>query len=87
MSEHEAMTQHEGAEGYEGRVTVAAGGASPRTAVAALAARFDPLAGRVVWSGRLDLPVAPRVGLGGLGPRAAVGCRDLEGGARLQRPR
>jgi Domain of unknown function (DUF4873) len=51
---------HETGEGYEGEVTVTADGAEPRAATAALAARFDPLAGHVVWSGRVDIALAPR---------------------------
>ena len=47
-------------EGYEGEVTLEPDGEPPRTAQAALAARFDPLAGRVVWSGRVDLRLPPR---------------------------
>ncbi len=47
-------------EGYEGEVTLAPDGETPRTAQAALAARFDPRAGRVVWSGRVDLRLPPR---------------------------
>ena len=35
-------------------------GAGPLTAQAALAARFDPLAGHVVWSGRVAAQLAPR---------------------------
>ena len=54
------VSEHEAAEGYQGQVIVEAGGAPPRTAVAALAARFDPLAGRVVWNGRVDLPLESR---------------------------
>jgi hypothetical protein len=54
------MSEHETGEGYEGEVTVAAGGVPPRTASAALAARFDPLAGHVVWSGRVAAALAPR---------------------------
>ena len=54
------MTQHEPPEGYEGGVTVIVDGAAPRTARAALAAPFDPLAGRVVWSGRVAARLAPR---------------------------
>jgi hypothetical protein len=47
-------------EGYEGEVTVAVEGEEPRTAHAALAARFDPLAGHVVWSGRVAVQYSPR---------------------------
>ena len=35
-------------------------GEEPRTAHAALAARFDPLAGHVVWTGRVSLGLSPR---------------------------
>jgi hypothetical protein len=56
------MGRQETGEGFEGEVTVTvtADGAPPRTATAALAARFDPLAGHVVWSGRVDVALAPR---------------------------
>jgi len=47
-------------EGYEGEVTVAVGGTEPLTAHAALAARFDPLAGHVVWTGRVATGLPPR---------------------------
>jgi hypothetical protein len=52
------VSEHEEPEGFEGDVTVVVAGEPPRTASAALAARFDPLAGHVVWSGRVatDLP-------------------------------
>ena len=53
------MSGHDdGPEGYDGDATVAVDGEPSRTVRAALAARFDPLAGHVVWSGRLaaDLP-------------------------------
>jgi hypothetical protein len=45
-------------EGFDGEVTVAVDGEPPRQVRAALASRFDPLAGHVVWSGRVatDLP-------------------------------
>ena len=54
------MSEHEAPEGYEGDVTVTVDGAAPVTARAALAARFDPLAGHVVWSGRVATLLAPR---------------------------
>jgi hypothetical protein len=54
------MSGHEPPEGYEGDVTVTVDGAAPRTARSALAARFDPLAGHVVWSGRVAVQLAPR---------------------------
>jgi hypothetical protein len=54
------MSEHEAPEGYEGEIGVAVDGAPPRTARAALAARFDPLAGHVVWTGRVAVTLAPR---------------------------
>ena len=54
------MGGHEAGDGYEGEVTVSADGVPPRTASAALAARFDPLAGHVVWTGRVSLALPPR---------------------------
>ena len=54
------MGGHEAGDGYEGEVTVRADGVPPRTASAALAARFDPLAGHVVWTGRVKLVIPPR---------------------------
>lgn len=54
------MSEHEEPEGYDGEVTVAAEGETARTVRAVLGARFDPLAGSVVWSGRLALALPPR---------------------------
>ena len=54
------MGGHAAGEGYDGEVTVSADGDEPRAATAALAARFDPLVGHVVWSGRVDVALAPR---------------------------
>jgi hypothetical protein len=52
------MSGSEPADGYEGDVIVTVDGEAARTAGAALAARFDPLAGHLVWTGRVaaDLP-------------------------------
>jgi Domain of unknown function (DUF4873) len=47
-------------DGYDGEVTVTMDGDAPRTVRAALAARFDPLAGHVVWTGRLATDLPPR---------------------------
>ncbi|SOC50481.1 protein of unknown function [Blastococcus aggregatus] len=57
------MSEHEEPEGYDGEVTVAVDGEPPRSARAVLGARFDPLAGSVVWSGRLALAVPARTRL------------------------
>jgi hypothetical protein len=54
------MSEHEEPEGYDGEVTVAVDGEPDRRARAVLGARFDPLAGSVVWSGRLALALPPR---------------------------
>jgi hypothetical protein len=57
------MSEHEEPEGYDGEVTVVVEGEPARTTRAVLGARFDPLAGSVVWSGRLALALAPRTRL------------------------
>ncbi len=54
------MSEHEEPEGYDGEVTVVVEAEPDRTARAVLGARFDPLAGSVVWSGRLALALPPR---------------------------
>ncbi|RBY89167.1 DUF4873 domain-containing protein [Blastococcus sp. TBT05-19] len=56
------MSEHEEPEGYEGEVTVVVDGVTS-TARAALGARFDPLAGSVVWSGRVAVQASPRTRL------------------------
>jgi hypothetical protein len=75
-------------DGYEGDVTVTMDGAPPRTAAATLAARFDPLAGHVVWTGRIriDLPqgAEPTVGTPHGSGRARVTERDVWGNARVR---
>jgi hypothetical protein len=50
-------------DGWSGDVTVAGEDGVLRTAAAVLGARFDPLAGSLVWSGRVaaDLPLRARV--------------------------
>ena len=54
------MSEHVEADGYDGGVTVVVDAEESRTAHAALAARFDPLAGHVVWTGRLSTVLQPR---------------------------
>jgi hypothetical protein len=44
-------------EGYDGAVTVRLDGEPEQPATAALVARFDPLAGSVVWTGRISAAV------------------------------
>ena len=53
------MSEHDGPDGYDGEVTVVVDGEQPSTAHAALAARFDPLAGHVVWTGRVATVLPP----------------------------
>ncbi|HEX2073483.1 MAG TPA: DUF4873 domain-containing protein [Geodermatophilus sp.] len=76
------------AEGYEGEVHLAAEGAPPRTAHAALVARFDPLAGRVVWTGRVAAAVPPRTQVAVTTPhgtaRAEATERDVWGNTRIR---
>lgn len=57
------MSGHGRPDGYTGDVTVTGADGDARTAHAVLGARFDPLAGRVVWSGRVaaELPLRSRV--------------------------
>lgn len=57
------MSEHEEPEGYAGEVTLTVDGEPDRTARAVLGARFDPLAGSVVWSGRIAVAVPPRTRL------------------------
>jgi hypothetical protein len=53
------VSEHEEPEGYSGEVTVRVDGRPEQTVRAALVARFDPLAGRVVWTGRVAAEVPP----------------------------
>jgi len=80
-------------EGFEGDVTVTVDGEPPRTASAVFAARFEPLAGHVVWTGRVRLELPPGAVLTITTPhgsaRAEVVERDVWGNARvrgLERP-
>jgi Domain of unknown function (DUF4873) len=77
----------EPADGYEGEVTVEVDGVAPRTAQAALAARFDPLAGSVVWTGRLATDLPPRtslvIGTPHGSARATATERDVWGNTRV----
>jgi hypothetical protein len=78
---------NDGREGYEGAVTVAVEGEPARVAHAALAARFDPLAGHLVWSGRVAVEHAPRTVLVLTTPhgsaRAEATERDAWGNTRV----
>jgi hypothetical protein len=81
------MTDHDEPEGYDGEATVAVDGEPPRSTHAALAARFDPLSGHVVWSGRIALGLDPRTSLvlttpHGSGPARSTE-RDAWGNTRI----
>ena len=81
------MSEHEEPEGYEGEVRVAAAGRPEEPARAALAARFDPLAGHVVWTGRVDVGLDAGTELVVTTPhgsaRARVTERDVWGNSRI----
>ena len=81
------MSAHDVPEGYDGGVTVVVGDGEPATAHAALAARFDPLAGHVVWTGRIRASFDPGTELGIGTPhgsaRARVTERDVWGNSRV----
>jgi hypothetical protein len=81
------MQEPEPTEGYEGDVTVEVDGEEPRTARAALAARFDPLSGHVVWAGRVATDLPPRTPLAIGTPhgtaRATATERDVWGNTRV----
>lgn len=78
---------HDEPEGYTGEVTVALDGRPPETARGALVARFDPLAGSVVWTGRVSAAVTPGGEFDVTTPhgtgRARATERDVWGNTRL----
>jgi len=55
------MSEHEDPEGFEGDVVLEVEGEPSRSVPAVLAARFDPLAGHVVWTGRLAMQLPLRI--------------------------
>ena len=81
------MPAHDEPDGYEGGVTFSVDGEETRTAHAALAARFEPLAGRVVWSGRIAADLPPRAQVVVTTPhgsaRAETTERDVWGNTRI----
>lgn len=81
------MSEHEEPEGYTGEVTVGVDGEPERTARAALVARFDPLAGHLVWTGRVSTAHEPRTALSITTPhgtgRARATERDVWGNTRI----
>lgn len=81
------MSDHDEPEGYDGEVTVRVEGEPEQTARAVLVARFDPLAGSVVWTGRVSADFVPRTVVEITTPhgtgRAEVRERDVWGNSRL----
>jgi hypothetical protein len=81
------MSGPEAPDGYDGEVTVAVDGEPPLTVHAALAARFDPLAGHLVWSGRVAAEIPLRTAFALTTPfgtaRASAVERDVWGNTRL----
>jgi hypothetical protein len=81
------MSGHEASESYDGDVSVAVDGEPSRTAHAVLAARFDPLAGHVVWTGRVATALPPRTPFLLTTPHGAARAeateRDVWGNTRL----
>jgi hypothetical protein len=82
------VSDHDEPEGYTGEVTVRVDGEPDRTARGALVARFDPLAGHVVWSGRVAVELLPRTTLEITTPhgsaRAEAVERDVWGNTRVR---
>ncbi|SFL46350.1 DUF4873 domain-containing protein [Geodermatophilus ruber] len=87
MTEHRTTDHGEADDGYAGEVTLAVDGQAQTTAHAVLAARFDPLAGSVVWTGRVrtELPLGGEVVVGTPHGRARARAaeRDVWGNTRL----
>jgi hypothetical protein len=65
MNEHTEVDdpEHDEPEGHTGLVTLVLPDGSEREAEAHLVSRFDPLAGRTVWSGRIaaELPLRTEI--------------------------
>jgi hypothetical protein len=54
------MSEHDEPEGYTGALTLRLPDGAELRVEAALVSRFDPLAGRTVWSGRVATELPPR---------------------------
>ena len=54
------MSDHDEPEGWSGTATVRLPDGTERDGATALVARFDPLAGRTVWTGRVGLALPLR---------------------------
>jgi hypothetical protein len=81
------MPEHEEPDGYDGEAAVAVPGQPAAGAAAVLAARFDPIAGHVLWTGRLALALDPGTEVVVTTPhgaaRARVTERDVWGNSRV----
>jgi hypothetical protein len=60
MSEQPDDHEHDEPEGHTGPVVLVLPDGSEQEAAAHLVSRFDPLAGRTVWSGRVATELPPR---------------------------
>jgi hypothetical protein len=87
-TQHEAEHQHDEPDGYAGPVTLQLPDGTARDAAAHLVSRFDPLAGRTVWSGRIAAAVALRAEVVVRTPhgesRAEATERDVWGNTRIR---
>jgi len=72
------MSEHDEPEGYTGDVTVRVDGRADRSVRSALVARFDPLAGSLVWTGRVGTAVEPRTELEITTPHGTARARATE---------
>jgi hypothetical protein len=81
------VSEHDEPEGYDGDVTILVDGDPGVSARAVLVARFDPLAGHVVWTGRVAADVLPRTRLAITTPHgtghAEATERDVWGNTRV----
>ncbi|HEV7727187.1 MAG TPA: DUF4873 domain-containing protein [Modestobacter sp.] len=82
------MTEHEEPEGYAGPATLAPAGGAELAAAVHLVSRFDPLAGRTVWAGRVAARLPLRTEVLVTTPhgtsRAEVTEHDVWGNTRLR---
>jgi hypothetical protein len=80
--------EHDEPEGHTGPVTLVLPDGSERATEAALVSRFDPLAGRTVWSGRVATELALRTEVVVRTPhgesRAEVTEHDVWGNTRVR---
>jgi hypothetical protein len=81
MNEQVDDHEHDEPEGHTGPITLVLPDGSERAAEAHLVSRFDPLAGRTVWSGRIaaELPLRTEMTV-----RTPHGEHDVWGNTRVR---